>query len=60
MIAAARQVILVATSDKFGHRSLAPFAPLQAIHTIVTDGRLPADMASRLRDMGIEVVIVGG
>ncbi len=59
MIKAARQVILVATSSKFGHRSLVPFAPLTAVHTIVTDRGLAADKASHLRDMGIEIIIVG-
>lgn len=60
MIAAARQVILVATSEKFGRRSLAPFAPLAAVHTIVTDSRLADETALRLRNMGIELVIAGG
>ncbi len=58
MIKAARQVILVATSDKFGYRSLAPFAPLRAVHTIVTDDKLTAEMAASIRRLGIELVIV--
>lgn len=59
MIKAARQVILVATSDKFGYRSLAPFAPITAVHTIVTDDKLPADIAASIRRLGIELIIAG-
>ena len=58
MIRAARQVVLVAAGDKFGRRSLAPFAPLSAVHTIVTDDSLPDDIAASIRSLGIELIIV--
>jgi DeoR/GlpR family transcriptional regulator of sugar metabolism len=59
MIRAAQQVILVATSDKFGFRSLAPFAPLRSITTIITDEGLPADVAAAIRSLGVELIITG-
>ena len=59
MIRAARQVILVATSDKFGFRSLAPFAALRSITTIITDEGLPSDVAAAVRSLGIELIITG-
>jgi len=59
MIRAAAHVILVATSDKIGRRSLAPFAPLGVVHTIVTDDGLPAEMAEAIRERGIELIIAG-
>jgi DeoR/GlpR family transcriptional regulator of sugar metabolism len=59
MIRAAQKVILVATSEKFGLRSLAPFAALGSITTIITDERLPADTATSIRSLGIELIIAG-
>lgn len=59
MIRAATRVVLVATSDKFGRRSLAPFAPLSVVHTIVTDDGLPAEMGEAIRERGIELIIAG-
>jgi DeoR family transcriptional regulator, fructose operon transcriptional repressor len=57
MIKAAQQVILVASSDKFGRRSLVPFAPLQAVQIIVTDNELAPEMAASIRELGIELII---
>ncbi len=58
MIEAAAQVTVLADSSKFGHRSLSVIAPLRAVHRIITDSGAPANSVQRLRDMGIEVVIV--
>jgi DeoR/GlpR family transcriptional regulator of sugar metabolism len=59
MIKAAQQVILVAGSEKFGRCSLVPFAPLAAIHTIVTDNQINSEIAAKIRDLGIDLIIVG-
>jgi DeoR/GlpR family transcriptional regulator of sugar metabolism len=57
MLHAAQHILLVVSSDKFGCRSLVPFAPLQAVQTIITDNGISAEMAAGIRELGIELVI---
>ena len=56
MLQAARQVILVADSSKFGLTALVRIAPLASFHQLVTDDNLPADAQSALEAMGLEVI----
>jgi DeoR/GlpR family transcriptional regulator of sugar metabolism len=59
MIRAAREVILVADSSKWGVTTLAQIAPLRAIHKIVTDDSLPVEAIQAIEAEGVEVVTPG-
>lgn len=59
MIRAAAKVIMCLDHTKFGRRSVSPLSDLARVHTIVTDSQAPADLATQLRDQGIEVIIAG-
>jgi DeoR/GlpR family transcriptional regulator of sugar metabolism len=56
MIRAAREVVLVADSSKWGVVALARIEPLCAIHKIVTDRGLPDDAARAIERLGVEVL----
>ena len=56
MIRQSRKVIVVADSSKMGHISPALICPVTAIHTLVTDAGIPADIRKALIAQGIEVV----
>ncbi len=58
MIKAAREVIAVADSSKFGRRSLSMIARLSDVHRIITDTNLDADMVRVLRERNIDVLVV--
>ena len=58
MIRVARQVVVVADSSKFGRRSLSKIADLEAVHRVITDRKLSAEMHRALKAASIEVVIV--
>ncbi|GAB4490888.1 MAG: DeoR/GlpR family DNA-binding transcription regulator [Anaerolineales bacterium] len=51
-----RQVILVADHTKFGRVAPAYLAPLESIHTLVTDSAAPPDFLDALRERGLRVV----
>ena len=59
MIRAAREVILVADSSKWGVTTLAQIAPLRAIHKIVTDDSLPVEAIQAIEAEGVEVITPG-
>ena len=56
MIRAARQVILVTDSSKWGVVTFAQVTTLDAIHKIVIDDAIPADAIGALEAEGVEVV----
>ena len=56
MIRAAREVVLVADSSKWGEVALARIEALGAIHKIVTDCGLPNDAARAIERLGVEVL----
>lgn len=58
MVHAARKTVVVCDSTKFHRRSLANIVPLSNIHTVITDSGMAHEDAARLRDAGIEVMIV--
>jgi DeoR family fructose operon transcriptional repressor len=60
MIAAADEVIVVADSTKFGHRSLAHVCPLSEIDRVVVDSEIGEDWRSRLTAAGVQLTIAGG
>lgn len=57
MIRAARQVILLADSSKWGQIAFAKVAPLRAIHTMVTDSNLTQEARIAIERMGIELIL---
>jgi DeoR family transcriptional regulator of aga operon len=57
MIRNAQKVIVVADSKKIGHVSPALICPVSAIHVLVTDSGIPADVYEALVARGIEVVV---
>lgn len=57
MCGAARRVVLLADSSKFGHEFLVSFADLDQIDVLVTDTRPIGSLATALHDRGIEVLL---
>ncbi|MBB5055972.1 DeoR family transcriptional regulator of aga operon [Granulicella aggregans] len=57
MLRQAKEVIVVADSSKIGHVSPALICPISAIHVLVTDSAVPADLVKALKAKGIKVVI---
>jgi DeoR family transcriptional regulator, aga operon transcriptional repressor len=58
MVKAARQVVAVCDSSKFGRRSLSRIVPPAAIHHVITDQNLPKETQEALRAMGIGLTLV--
>jgi DeoR family transcriptional regulator, aga operon transcriptional repressor len=58
MVKAARRVVAVCDSTKFGRRSLSRIVPPSAIHCVITDKGLPRATEEALRAQNIEVVLV--
>lgn len=50
--------VLVADSSKYGKQGFVRIFPMDRIDVVITDSDLPGEAAGRLRDMGIEVVMV--
>ncbi len=57
MIERARQRIVVADHTKFGKVMLSAVAPLNSVNTIITGTELDDEMATRLREAGITLVL---
>jgi DeoR/GlpR family transcriptional regulator of sugar metabolism len=53
-----REVIIVADHSKCGRVATAFVAPLNAVHTLVTDEQTAADFVEALSERGIQVVQV--
>jgi DeoR family transcriptional regulator of aga operon len=58
MIRISNEVTVVADASKFGRRSLSGIGKVECARRIITDDRLPPEMASALRAKGVELVIV--
>ena len=58
MVRAATEVIVVADSSKIGGIGLTTIMPLSGIHKLITDTDAPADFVARLRQLGIDVILV--
>jgi DeoR family transcriptional regulator of aga operon len=58
MANAARKVVAVCDSSKFGRRSLAVIVQPDRIHEVITDKNLPRGTVQELREAGIEVTLV--
>lgn len=58
MAEAARQVVVVSDSSKFGRKGFNIVLPIERIDTIVTDKNAPEDAIKRLKSKGKKVIIV--
>jgi DeoR family transcriptional regulator, fructose operon transcriptional repressor len=56
MMQAARRIILVADSTKYGLTQLVRVCPIQAIHILVTDSLLPPEAQAELEAEGLRVI----
>lgn len=57
MIRAARQVILLADSSKWGRKAFARVVPLSRVHTVITDAGLAAATIKQLKKLEISVIV---
>jgi DeoR family fructose operon transcriptional repressor len=60
MVAAARQVILLADHSKYGKITLTKVAELAEIHQFIVDRALPAKAIEELQSEGIRILLAGG
>ncbi|MGC8878708.1 MAG: DeoR/GlpR family DNA-binding transcription regulator [Anaerolineae bacterium] len=58
LVQSASKVVVVADSSKIGVIGLVTIMPLTQINALVTDDKVPPDFVARLRDKGVEVIIV--
>lgn len=59
MIEISREVFVVTDSSKFNKRSFAFIAPMNAIHTVITDQNIPLAEKEKLEKIGVQVLTVG-
>lgn len=57
MMRSADEVIVLADSTKFGHRSLALMGSLDQIHTLVADANIPGEWRAKLVAAGVRVCV---
>ncbi len=57
LVAAGRQVVVLADSSKIGAEQLHRFAPLEDVDVLVTDDGVPGPVVRTLEDAGVDVVI---
>ncbi|KAA2644474.1 transcriptional regulator, partial [Alistipes onderdonkii] len=58
MMNAAQKVIVLADSSKFGRRGFSKICDLEAVDRIITDNGIQPLYLDRLRERGIEVIVV--
>jgi DeoR family transcriptional regulator of aga operon len=58
MVRAAREVILLADSSKWGRVALAKVVPLSSVHTVITDSGMPTDARAAMERLGINLIVV--
>ena len=56
MISMSKDIIVVSDHTKFNKSCLFQVAPLQEIHTIVTDDRVNTDDIQRISDLGVKII----
>jgi DeoR/GlpR family transcriptional regulator of sugar metabolism len=52
-----KEIIVLADHTKFGRAATVLLAPLESIHTIVTDGQTPRDFLEAVQSRGLHVVL---
>lgn len=58
MVRAARQVVLLADSSKWGRAGFIKVAPLSAVQTVVVDAGLPPSECATMERMGVNLMLV--
>ena len=58
MIEISREVFVVTDSSKFNKRSFAFIAPMEKIHTVITDKNIPSGEKEKLEKMGVQILLV--
>jgi DeoR/GlpR family transcriptional regulator of sugar metabolism len=58
MLRRAKEITVVADSGKFGQIAFTVIAPLQVANRIITDSALPQQTADKIRELGIELILV--
>lgn len=56
ILKAGQEIIVVADHTKFGRAAAVLLAPLDSIHTIVTNGQTPQDFVDAVREKGIRLI----
>jgi DeoR/GlpR family transcriptional regulator of sugar metabolism len=57
MLRAAKKVIFLVDSSKFGQVGFCSICSLREIHTVVTDNKVPPHVVSELQEAGVEVLV---
>jgi DeoR family transcriptional regulator of aga operon len=57
MAQAARQVIVLADSTKWGRVAFAKTIPLSAVHILITDSNLPEEAQATIKRFGIQLIL---
>lgn len=57
ILKAGKEIIVLADHTKFGRAATVRLAPLENIHSIVTDRQTPRDMLETLRERGLKVIV---
>jgi DeoR/GlpR family transcriptional regulator of sugar metabolism len=52
-----QEIVVLADHTKFGRAATVRLAPLESIHTIVTDQQTPPDFLAAVRARGVQVVL---
>lgn len=57
ILKAGQEIIIVADHTKLGRAAAARLAPLESVHTLVTDSAAPSDFLDALRERGLRVIV---
>ncbi len=57
ILKAGKEIIVLADHTKFGRAATVRLAPLESIHTIVTDNGTPQDFIDAVQERGLQVVV---
>jgi DeoR/GlpR family transcriptional regulator of sugar metabolism len=58
MVKVANEVIVVSDSSKIGQKGLASIVPVTKIDKLITDNNAPEDFVKKLRQSGVDVILV--
>jgi DeoR/GlpR family transcriptional regulator of sugar metabolism len=57
ILKAGKEIVILADHTKFGRAATVLLAPLESIHTIVTDDQAPQDFISAVQEKGIRILL---
>jgi DeoR family transcriptional regulator of aga operon len=58
MLEAAKEIIVLADSSKFGKQGFGKICDIERVHHIITDKNAPQNVVQIIRDKGIEITLV--